>query len=156
MPGADMPQCCQDTMRKVCADFGAEPRELNNQDDHAHLLADDPPNVAICAPVNNLNGVPARRPRTEFTGQANPHIMHGHFWSPSYLTASRRGAPPGTSGNTPNSKGVRSTRLPGLPRLEGRSLHPAIKVSAGQTFVPGVTRGGGIRNRRICSARKTA
>ena len=83
-------------MRKVCADFGAEPRELNNQDDHAHLLADDPPNVVICAPVNSLNGVPARRPRTEFTGQANPHIMHGHFWSPSYLTASRRGAPPGT------------------------------------------------------------
>jgi REP element-mobilizing transposase RayT len=42
VPGAVMLPCCQDTMRKVYADFGAEPREFNDQDDHVHvhLLAD--------------------------------------------------------------------------------------------------------------------
>ena len=35
----------------------------------------------------------ARRLRSEFTGQVNQAIMHGHFWSPSYLAASCGGAP---------------------------------------------------------------
>ena len=51
--------------------------------------------MAISAPVNSLNGVPARQLRSEFTGQVNPHIMHGHFWSPSYFAASCGGASPG-------------------------------------------------------------
>ena len=43
--------------------------------------------------VNSLKGVPARRLRPEFTGRVNRHIMHGHFWSPSYFAASCGGAP---------------------------------------------------------------
>ena len=39
-----------------------------------------PPKTAISALVNSLTGVPTRRLRTEFTGQVNQHIMHGHFW----------------------------------------------------------------------------
>jgi len=38
----------------------------------------------------------ARRIRSEATGRVNRHIMHGHFWSPSYLAASCGGAPPGS------------------------------------------------------------
>jgi putative transposase len=95
VPGADTLQCCQDAMRKVCADFGAELREFNDQDDHVHLLADYLPKVAISAAVNSLEDVPARPLRSEFTGQVNQHITHGHLWSPTYLAASCRGAPPG-------------------------------------------------------------
>jgi putative transposase len=85
--------CCEDAMRKVCGDFGAEPRELNGEDDHVHLLAGYPPKVAVSTLVNSLKGVSARRLRSEFTGRVNRHIMHGHLWSPPYFAASCGGAP---------------------------------------------------------------
>jgi putative transposase len=91
---AGMLRCCEDAMRKVCVDFGAALREFNGEDDHVHLLVEYPPKVAISALVNSLKGVSARRLRSEFTGRVNRHIMHGHFWSPSYFAASCGGAPP--------------------------------------------------------------
>lgn len=90
---SDMLSCCEDAMRKVCADFGAELREFRGEDDHVHLLVEYPPKVAVSALVNSLKGVSARRLRSEFTGRVNRYIMHGHFWSPSYFAASCGGAP---------------------------------------------------------------
>lgn len=90
---ADMLACCEDTVRKVCGDFGAELREFNGEDDHVHLLVEYPPKVPVAALVNSLKGVSARRLRPEFTGRVNQHILHGHFWSPSYFAASCGGAP---------------------------------------------------------------
>ena len=75
-------------MRKVSAGFGSELRDFHGQHDHVHLLADYPPKVAISALVNSPKSGPARRPRTQFTGQLNRHITHGHYWSPSYFAAS--------------------------------------------------------------------
>ena len=40
-------------MRKVCGAVGAELRDFNGQDDHAHLLAGYPPKVTDPAPVNS-------------------------------------------------------------------------------------------------------
>jgi len=93
MPGADMLRCCEDAVRKVCDDLGASLREFNGEDDHVHLLAGYPPKAAVSALVNSLKGVSARRLRSELTGRVNRHIMHGHFWSPSYFAASCDGAP---------------------------------------------------------------
>jgi putative transposase len=84
---------CETAMRKVCADFGAELREFNGEDDHVHLLVEYPAKVAVSALVNSLKGVSARRLRAEFTGRVNQHLMHGHLWSPSYFAASCGGAP---------------------------------------------------------------
>jgi putative transposase len=84
---------CEQVMRKVCGDFGAELREFNGEPDHVHLLVFYPPKVAVSALVNSLKGVSARRIRAEFTGRVNRAIMHGHFWSPSYFAASCGGAP---------------------------------------------------------------
>ena len=92
VPDAGMHHRCQDTMRKVCDDFGADLREFNGQDDHVHLLVKYPPTVAVSALVNSLKGGPARTLRSQFTGQVNRHIMHGHLWSPSYFAASCGGA----------------------------------------------------------------
>ena len=44
---ADMLRCCEDAMRKVCGDFGAELREFNGEDDHVHLFVAYPPKVAV-------------------------------------------------------------------------------------------------------------
>jgi putative transposase len=90
----EMLTCCEDAMRKVCADFEAVLREFNGEHDHVHLLVDYPPKVAISALVNSLKGVSARRPRPQYTGRVNRARINGHFWSPSYLAASRGGAPP--------------------------------------------------------------
>jgi putative transposase len=90
---AGMLRCCQDAMRKVCGDVGAELREFNGEDDHVHPLVDYPPKVAVAALVNTLKGLSARRLRSEFTGRVNWHITHGHFWSPSSFAASCGGAP---------------------------------------------------------------
>ena len=42
---ADMLASCEDAMRKVCGDFGAELREFNGEDDHVHLLVEYPPKI---------------------------------------------------------------------------------------------------------------
>jgi putative transposase len=95
VPDVGMPQCCQDTIRNLSADVGAELREFNGEDDHVHLLVDYPPKAAIPAPVNSLMAASAQRLRSEATGQVNRQTMHRHFWSPSYLAASCGDAPPG-------------------------------------------------------------
>ncbi len=84
---------CEEIMRKVCEDFEAELKEFNGEKDHVHLLVHYPPKVAVSRLVNSLKGVSARRIRQEFTGRVNQAIMHGHLWSPSYLSASCGGAP---------------------------------------------------------------
>src|SRR6516225_8653748 len=88
-----MRSCCEEAMRGVCRDFGAELAEFNGQDNHVRLLVTYPPKIPISALVNSLKGVSARRLRAEFTGRVNRYSMHGHFWSPSYFAASCGGAP---------------------------------------------------------------
>jgi putative transposase len=84
---------CEQVMREVCGDFGAELAEFNGEHDHVHLLAWYPPKVAVSSLVNSLKGVSSRRLRQDFTGRVNRATMHGHFWSPSYFAASCGGAP---------------------------------------------------------------
>ena len=84
---------CEEVMRKVCEDFGAELKEFNGERDHVHLLVHYPPKVALASLVNSLKGVSSRRLRGEFNGRVNRAIMHGRFWSPSYFAGSCGGAP---------------------------------------------------------------
>ena len=90
----DMLRYCERVMRKVCGDFEAVLREFNGEADHVHLLVEHPPKVSVSALVNSLKGVSARMLRSQYAGRVNPARMNGHFWSPSYLAASRGGAPP--------------------------------------------------------------
>ena len=48
-------------MRDVRADSGAEPRELNGEAEHVHLLVNFPPTMAISRLANSLQGVSSRR-----------------------------------------------------------------------------------------------
>jgi putative transposase len=84
---------CEQVMRDLCAEMGAELREFNGADDHVHLLVWYPPKLSISTLVNRLKGVSAHYLRTEFTDRINRHLMHGHLWSPSYFAASAGGAP---------------------------------------------------------------
>jgi putative transposase len=88
-----MLRTCEEAMRKVCEDFGAELKEFNGETDHVHLLVHYPPKVALSNLVNSLKGVSSRRLRSEYTGRVNRAIMHGCFWSPSYFAGSCGGAP---------------------------------------------------------------
>jgi len=84
---------CEQIMRDVCVGMHAQLREFNGADDHVHLLVHYPPKLPISTLVNSLKGVSAHYLRKESTSRINPHIMHGHLWSPSYFAASCGGAP---------------------------------------------------------------
>ena len=89
---AQMLTRCEQVMREVCGDFGAELREFTGEGDHVHLLVHYPPSVAISRLVNSLKGVSSRRLREE-NRRTNRAGMRGHFWSPSYFAGSCGGAP---------------------------------------------------------------
>ena len=82
----------RDIFAKVCADFGAELRACDGEDDHVHLLVEYPPKVSVSGLVNSLKGVSSRLLR-----QRRPDIARrywkGILWSPSYFAASCGGAP---------------------------------------------------------------
>ena len=84
---------CGQIMREVCAGPGAELRESTGEHDHVRLLVRYPPKLPVSTLVNRLKGVSAHYLRGEFTGLVNPHLVHGHLWSPSCLAASCGGAP---------------------------------------------------------------
>jgi len=84
---------CEEVMRKVCEDFGAELKEFNGEADHVPPFVHYPPKVALAGLVNSLKGVSSRRLRAQFTGRVNRAILHGRFWSPSYFARSCGGAP---------------------------------------------------------------
>jgi putative transposase len=84
---------CEEIMRDVCADFGAQLREFNGAADHVHLLVHYPPKVALSRLVGSLKGVSARRLRQEFPDHIRRYLWGEHFWSPSYFAGSCGGAP---------------------------------------------------------------
>jgi putative transposase len=84
---------CEEIMREVCANFGAELREFNGEDDHVHLLVHYPPKLALSRLVNSLKGVSARYLRQEYSSHVRNYLWGGHFWSGSYFAASVGGAP---------------------------------------------------------------
>ena len=65
---------CEEIMRAVCADFGAELHEFNGEDDHVHLLVHYPPAVALSKLVNSLKGVSARYLRQEHSAHLRQYL----------------------------------------------------------------------------------
>ena len=84
---------CEEIMRDVRADFGAELRGLNGKTDHVHLLVRYPPKIALSRLVGSLKGVSARRLRQKSPARILRHPSGEHFRSPSYFAASCGGAP---------------------------------------------------------------
>ncbi|WP_455772427.1 IS200/IS605 family transposase [Streptomyces mirabilis] len=70
---------CEEIMRDVCADFGAEPHEFNGEKDHVYLLVHYPPEIALSRLVGSFRGVSARRLRQEFLD----HIRR-YLWGDDY------------------------------------------------------------------------
>ena len=88
------------------ADFGAEPVELDAEDDQVHPLVASPPQVAVARLVNSRKGVSARRLRQRYRVRTHRE----HLWSPSYFAASAGGAPLETL-----RASIRQQRTPGRP-----------------------------------------
>jgi len=59
-----------------------------------HLLVNYPPKMSVSALDNSLKDVPARLPRSEYTGKVNRARMNGDYWSSSYFAPSCGGARP--------------------------------------------------------------
>ncbi|MGW8989711.1 IS200/IS605 family transposase [Streptomyces zhihengii] len=84
---------CEEVMREVCADFEAELKQFNGEDDHVHLLVQYPPKVQLSKLVNSLKGVSARMLRKEYDSHVRRYLWGGRFWSGSYFAGSCGGAP---------------------------------------------------------------
>ncbi|MET7496571.1 IS200/IS605 family transposase [Streptomyces sp900116325] len=80
---------CEEIMRAVCADRGADLIEFNGDEGHVHLLVHYPPKIAL----SSLKGVSSRYLRAEFTDRVNRATMHGRFWSASCFAGSYGGTP---------------------------------------------------------------
>ena len=76
----------------VCADFDARLIEMDGEDDHVHLLVENPPKVAVSALVNSLKGVSSRLLRKD-RPDIRDRYWKGVLWSPSYFASSCGGAP---------------------------------------------------------------
>ena len=81
-----MQEYCNNVARRM--DFKL--LEFSGEAEHAHLLIEYPPKLAISQIVNSLKGVSSRMLRKEFP-ELFPH--QEHLWSPSYFAISCGGAP---------------------------------------------------------------
>ncbi|MEU6254590.1 IS200/IS605 family transposase [Streptomyces sp. NPDC047043] len=89
----EMPTRCEEITRVVYADFEADLKQFNGEQDHVHLLVHYPPKVQLSKLVNSLEGVSARRLRKEYDAHVRRYLWGGHFWSGSYFAGSCGGAP---------------------------------------------------------------
>lgn len=80
-------------MRDVCPDFEAGLAEFNGQTNHAHLLVNFPPKVALTRLMNSLKGVSSRRMRQEFPDLRRHHWPANRLWPASYFAGSVGGPP---------------------------------------------------------------
>lgn len=90
---SELLESCENAMRKVCEDAGAELREFNGEGDHVHLLVQYPPQVTLSTLVNSLKGVSSRVLRRDHPEKIKPLLWGDHLWSPSYFAGSCGGAP---------------------------------------------------------------
>ena len=84
------PTRCEEIMREVCADFEAELKQFNGEQDHVHLLVHYPPKVQLSKLVNSLKGVSARLLRKEYDSHVRRYLWGGRFWSGSYFAGLMR------------------------------------------------------------------
>lgn len=83
----------EEIMWEVCADFEAELKQFNGEQDHVHLLVHYPQKVQLSKLVNSLKDVSSRRLRQEYNAHVRRHLWGGHFWSGSHFAGSCGGAP---------------------------------------------------------------
>ncbi len=104
--------------------------ECDGEDDHVHLLVQYPSKGAVSRLVNSLKAVSSRllrENRPEITGRSHKGVL----WSPSYVAASRGGAPLSVIADdvTSQREAARGrSRLPPLP--QGRDIPARFEDSA--------------------------
>ena len=77
----------------VCTDFEAGLVAFEGEDDHAQLLVNYPPKVAVSALVNSLKGVSSRMIRKKNYLEIENKLWGAALGSPSYFAGSCSGAP---------------------------------------------------------------
>jgi putative transposase len=96
VPGTGMLQCCEDTMRKVCAGFGAELLDScgSSTAKPATSPAGQLPAQGRAVEAREQpQGVSSRRMRHEFPDLARHYWQANRLWSASYFAGSAGGAP---------------------------------------------------------------
>ncbi|WP_431035949.1 IS200/IS605 family transposase [Streptomyces sp. P6-2-1] len=128
----------EETTRPVSTDFERELMKLHGEDNHVHLLADFPPEVAVTKLVNSLKGVSSRRLRQEFPDLARHYWRANKPWPGPAPPSPKPSAAPRSpkSGSTSKRRTGRHERSPAPPPRAVMTLHAmnnarAISGSAG-------------------------
>jgi putative transposase len=118
---------CEEIVRDVCADFGAELREFNGEPDHVRLLVHYPPKIALSRLAGSLKGVSARRLRQESPAHTRRHLRGEHFRSRPTSPHPAAARHPRSSRTTSSNRTARHnpTRLLPGPKARGSSHHNA-------------------------------
>ncbi|HEX2810128.1 MAG TPA: IS200/IS605 family transposase [Kineosporiaceae bacterium] len=72
-----MPTRCDQVIRQVREDFGAELRELPGETDHVHLLVGYPPTFALSRVVNSLKRLASHRLRLGYSARSTGDAPQG-------------------------------------------------------------------------------
>ncbi|WP_326771985.1 IS200/IS605 family transposase [Streptomyces sp. NBC_01445] len=84
---------CEEVMRAVCTDFGAQLREFKGEHDHVHLLVHYSPQGRHFPTRRLPQGRLRAQDPSGFPGDIRTYLWGDRFWSPSYFAASCAGAP---------------------------------------------------------------
>jgi putative transposase len=87
------PDCMEQIMPDVRADFGTGLAEFNGEPERVHLLVNVPPALAISRLARSLNGVSSRRLRQEFPGLRHSYWRARRLRSGSHFAGPASGAP---------------------------------------------------------------
>lgn len=113
-------RACEESMRKVCGDFGATLEEFSGERDHVHLLIQYPPTVQLSSLVNSLKGVSSRVLRRDHPEEVRRVLWGEHLWSPSYFVGSCGGAPLSVVKDYIENQRRPPAAAPLLPPVNGR------------------------------------
>jgi len=67
--------------------------QINDEEDHLHILFEAPPQVQLSKLINNFKTVSSRLIRKNHKEQVEKYYWKPYFWSNSYLIISSGGAP---------------------------------------------------------------
>ncbi len=79
-------------LASVCIDFESALIELEQEDDHVHVLVNPRPKVVVSKLVNSLRGISSLMIRKKNDPNIRKKLWGGALWSPSYFVGNCGGA----------------------------------------------------------------
>lgn len=88
---ADILDLFRNTCKRVLQNNGGNLLELNGEPDHIHILAEIPPDKAVCNVIGAIKTQTSRMVHKHYQRRIQDKLWTNTFWSPSYFAATAGG-----------------------------------------------------------------